>query len=452
MDRDEALAVVDSVLDASPADQTEALLLAGTTALTRYADSAIHQNVASTDATLVVRAVLGKRIGVARTNRLGPDDVREAVDAAVRLARVQRPNEEFVSLPEAGPPPEVPAYARRTERATPEARADAVRDVISVMADRGVRAYGALETSTHTTAVTNSLGVRATTKGTVAHLVVSGIKDEDGSQGYGRSEDLHVDLGQLDPRARAEEAADKATRSVHPKPLDPGTYAVVLEDGAVATLVQLLGVLAFGAQAFQEGRSVLSGKLGTQVTGEDVALWDDGTDPAGLPVGFDAEGVPKRRVLLLEEGMARSVVHDAFTAGREGTASTGHALPPPNPLGPIPLHLFLQAGDASLEEMVAETARGIYVTRFHYTNAADPARVLLTGMTRDGTFLIEDGEIGPAVRNLRFTQGALEALGEASLLGRDRRPHRTSSWLGSGATTVPALRVDRFRFTGVTEF
>lgn len=452
MERDEALETLEAVLDVSPADQTEAILVGDATALTRYANSAIHQNVVSTDATLVIRTVVGKRVGVARTNRTDAEALREAVDRAVGLAKAQRPNPDFVSLPEGGPPAKVDNYASRTAKATPEERADIVRDVIARLDDRGVQAFGALETTTYAMGVANSLGAEAFDRGTVAHLVVSGIREEDGSQGYGRAEDLHADLGKLDPARRAEEAAEKALRGVRPQALEAGTYPVVLEDAATATLVIFLSFLAFGALAHQEGRSALSGKLGKRATGENITLADDATNPGGLPFGFDPEGTPKGRIPLLEGGVARAVVHDSFTAGRAGATSTGHALLPPNPLGPIPLHPVLEAGDATVEEMVADTKRGVYVTRFHYTNAVDPAKALLTGMTRDGTFLIEDGELGPPVKNLRFTQGALEALEGVSHLGSAPRPHRTSSWLGLGAALVPALRLESFRFTGTTEF
>ncbi len=146
------------------------------------------------------------------------------------------------------------------------------------------------------------------------------------------------------------------------------------------------------------------------------------------------------------------MVYDSYEAGKDEKASTGHALPSPNSVGPLAVNPFLETGDASLEEMVAETKRGLYVTRFHYVNPVDPRKAILTGMTRGGTFLIKDGEIAGSARNLRFTQGILEALQQASLVGGEARPHRYSTWLGMGATTVPAMKVDRFRFTGATEF
>ncbi|MDX1534905.1 MAG: metallopeptidase TldD-related protein, partial [Thermoplasmata archaeon] len=241
-------------------------------------------------------------------------------------------------------------------------------------------------------------------------------------------------------------------RSVPPRRVEPGEYTVILEDPAVSTLALYLSFITFNGLAYQEGRSFVSGRLGERVTGTGVNLWDEGTRAEGLPMGFDSEGVPKQRTTLLEDGIAQSVVYDSYTAGREDRESTGHALTAPNPFGPLAVNPFLAPGDATVDEMVEETQRGLLVTRFHYTNAVNPARAIITGMTRDGTFLVEDGEVAGPVRNLRFTQGIMEALDGASLIGRGWNSHRLSSWLGFGATTVPALRLDRFRFTGVTEF
>jgi predicted Zn-dependent protease len=166
---------------------------------------------------------------------------------------------------------------------------------------------------------------------------------------------------------------------------------------------------------------------------------------------FDFEGVPKQRVTLIENGVARGVVYDSFTAGREaGKVSTGHSLPAPNTTGPIPINLFLAPGQASKEEMLASTERGIWVTRFHYTNPVHPVKTVLTGMTRDGTFLIENGQITRALKNLRFTQSILEAFDRVEMLSSDLKTVK-ASW-GSFATCAPAAKIREFRFTGATEF
>jgi predicted Zn-dependent protease len=212
----------------------------------------------------------------------------------------------------------------------------------------------------------------------------------------------------------------------------------------VGDLIGFLGYMGFGGNAFNEGRSCFSGKLGERVCGESITIYDDGLDPSFMPLPFDFEGNPRRKVLLIEKGIARGVVHDRTTAKEAGVEPTGHATPPPGAWGPYPMHLKLAPGDATVEEMIASTERGLLVTRFHYTNIAHPLRTELTGMTRDGTFLIENGKLTRGVRNLRFTQSVLGALSNVEMIGRAPR-------IAEGCL-VPALKVRSFHFSGATEF
>jgi predicted Zn-dependent protease len=213
----------------------------------------------------------------------------------------------------------------------------------------------------------------------------------------------------------------------------------------------MMSFTGFGAVAMQEGRSFMAGKIGQQIVDPRISIWDDGLSTDTIPWPFDFEGVPKQRVDLIEAGIARGVVYDSYRAGKEeGKESTGHALPAPNPFGPIPLNPFIAPGDATLEEMIASTERGLYVTRFHYTRPAEPTKVVITGMTRDGTFLIENGEIAYPVKNLRFTQGYLEALNHVDVIGSE--PRMLMGLGDIGRTSVPALKLDKFNFTGATEF
>jgi predicted Zn-dependent protease len=213
----------------------------------------------------------------------------------------------------------------------------------------------------------------------------------------------------------------------------------------------MMAYTGFSAVAFQEGRSFLCGKLGEQIVDPRISIWDDGLSLEGLPQPFDFEGVPKQRVDLIQEGIARGVVYDSYRAGKEqGQASTGHALPPTFTMGPLPLNAFFGPGDATIEEMIASTERGIYVTRFHYTRPVEPSKVVITGMTRDGTFMVENGEIAYPIKNLRFTQGYLEALNHVEMVGKESR--LLAGWSALFRSTVPALKLGRFNFTGATEF
>jgi predicted Zn-dependent protease len=219
----------------------------------------------------------------------------------------------------------------------------------------------------------------------------------------------------------------------------------VLEEYAVVDLLDMLGYLGFSALAVQEGRSFA--EPGRRVGSDLVSMWDDGADPAGLPMSFDYEGVGKERVELIDRGICRDVVYDAQTAARAGRRSTGHGLPAPNPYGPFPLNMVMGPGDAARDDLVGGMDRGLLVTRFHYTNPVHPKLVIVTGMTRDGTFLVEDGRIVAPVRNLRFTQSYLDALAGVVAVGRERRTLR--GFLGG--VVVPAVRVEGWTFTGATE-
>jgi predicted Zn-dependent protease len=281
----------------------------------------------------------------------------------------------------------------------------------------------------------------------MAHILTVAMGED--SSGYGSA--AAMDVRALDPEAVGREAVDKALRSRNPTAIEPGAYTVILEAEAVADMLTTLGFLGLGALAVQEGHSFMNGRFGDRIAGENITIWDDGHDWRGVPMPFDCEGVPKQRVMLIENGVARGVVYDSFTAGREpGKTSTGHSLPAPNTSGPLPLNLFMAPGGATVEQMLASTQRGIWVTRFHYTNTVHPVQTVLTGMTRDGTFLIENGQLARPLKNLRFTQSILEAFGRAEMLGSELKLI-VDDWDGFGVC-VPAAKIRDFRFTGTTEF
>jgi predicted Zn-dependent protease len=265
----------------------------------------------------------------------------------------------------------------------------------------------------------------------------------DGGSGYAGA--AAVDHRAIDAAALGREAADKARATADPVALPAGDYPVVLESYAVVDILDMLGYLGFSGLAVEEERSFA--EPGKVIGSPLVTIRDDATDPAGTPASFDYEGVAKQPVALVEAGVCRDVVWDAETAQRAGRASTGHGLPAPNTYGPFPLNMVMSAGDASREDLVAGLERGLLVTRFHYTNPVHPKLAIITGMTRDGLFLVEDGRVVGPVRNLRFTQSYLDALAGVEAVGRERRLLR--GFLGS--CLVPAIRVGSFTFTGVTE-
>ena len=425
------------------ATEAEALVMAEDASLTRFANSQIHQNVAETNMTVNLRVVIGKRVGVASSGRTDREGLRRLAEHATAIARVVEELEDWPGLP--GPTPVeavTGAYAGATAEASPEVRAAGVRQVIAAADDAGVTAYGSFSSGKETTAVANSAGVRVGGTRTVAQLLTVSM-GPDGGSGY--AEGAAVDIDDIDAAGIGREAAGKARATANAVAIDAGDYPVVLEEYAVVDLLDMLGYLGFSALAVQEERSFV--EIGKRIGSDLVSIVDDGHDPAGLPMAFDYEGVAKQRVPLLEGGVCRGVVYDSQTAARDGKRSTGHGLPAPNPWGPFPLNMVMAPGSQSREDLIAGLDRGLLVTRFHYTNPVHPKLAIITGMTRDGTFLVEDGQIVGPVRNLRFTQSYLDALACTVGIARDRKTLK--GFLGG--VVVPAIRLEGWTFTGTTE-
>ena len=440
--------ITDRILTLSEADQTEVVVLGTDSYLTRFANNIIHQNVSESNVEVRVRAVLGKRVGVASINSLADEALQKVVENAITVARFQPENPEFKSLPEPVPIPPAEGFVERTASYTPEQRARGVKAICDQAAAAGLNAAGAFSTAAREIAVANSLGIFAYHPSTLATLTTV-IMGED-SSGYSFAASMNVD--EIDPEALGREAVDKALRSRGPVEIEPGEYTVILEEYAVTDMLFILDYLGFSALAVQEGRSFMGGRFGEKIVGDNVTIWDDGRDPRTVVLPFDFEGVPKQRLELITSGVAKGVAYDTFTAGREeGKQSTGHALPAPNTSGPLPINLLMATGEATKEDMLRSTERGIWVTRFHYTNPVHPLKTVFTGMTRDGTFLIEHGEITRPLKNLRFTQSILEALSNVEMIGRESKLW-VDDWSGLVGVRAPALKIARFNFTGVTEF
>ncbi len=428
---------------AAGAGETEAVVSVEGAQLTRFANSEIHQNVAETDGSINLRVAIGKRVGVASSNRLDDDGLRRLADTAVSIARNSAELEDWGGLPDPTPVRELPAgWSEATAAATPEQRAEGVRAVIAAADAVGVRAFGSFSTSAEHLAVANSHGVRAAQRRTAAGLLTVTMAP-DGGSGY--AEQAGVDLGSIDAAAVGREAAEKARATANPVAVDPGDWTVVLEEYAVVDVLSMLAYMGFSALAVQEERSFA--EPGKVIGSELVTIVDDATEPGALPMAFDYEGVAKERVVLVERGVCRDVVYDQQTAARAGRRSTGHGLPAPNPYGPFPLNLVMSAGSTPRDALVGELERGLLVTRFHYTNPVHPKLAIVTGMTRDGTFLVEDGRIVGPVRNLRFTQSYLGALAGTVAVGDARRTVRGDF----GGVLVPPIRVEGWTFTGTTE-
>ncbi|HEX9057793.1 MAG TPA: TldD/PmbA family protein [Ktedonobacterales bacterium] len=426
------------------ATQAEVLFWGTTSALTRFAVNTIHQNVAEEGEQISVRVVLGNRIGVTGGNQVDDASLRDVVRRAIAIASVQPENPEFKSLPGPEPIPEVRgAYSEATAAYGPEERAAGVGAIVARAVERGYESAGAFETSTIQLAVANSLGVWAHQPRTEAELHAVVMADAAGS---GWTQRVAVDASALDFEALAREAVEKAERSRHPEELPIGEYRVVLDSYAVADMLQNLSFMGLNALAMEEERSPFTGRMGQQVASTSVTILDDAFESAGLPRAFDYEGVPKRRVALVDRGVASAVVYDSLSAHKEGKPNTGHALPAPNTFGAFPENLMMAPGEATREDLFRGVERGVYVTRFHYTNIVHPVRTLFTGMTRDGTFLIERGELTRPVKSFRFTQSIWEALNGVEAISANRVQCRDYT-----TVLAPAVRLASWHFTGTTQ-
>jgi len=448
IEREAALRLLRHMVQESPADQTEVILLTEDSSLTRFAGSAVHQHVAERNQTLILRVILEKKVAVVTTNMLQPSSIKRLLQKANSLAKVQHPNDEFISLPGPKSIPEIETFSENIGLLTPHRKVKMIKNLLKQVKEKGCKASGAFSNGGVELAVVNSLGVETYQKFSdlFLHLIVENEK----SSGYASFVARNPD--QLDVDSLAQEAIKKTSRE-EPIQVEPGEYEVILEPYAVNEFLSFLGYLGFHALAVQEGRSFFSGRFGEKMVDEKVTIYDDGLDPKGLQVPFDFEGIPKKKVTFFDRGVAKEVTYDSFTGGREGKESTGHGLIAPNTAGPIPINLFMKGGESSLEEMIKSVRKGIYVTRFHYTNVVEPMKGVITGMTRDGTFLIEEGEIKRPIKNLRFTESILKALSQVTAISKDRRVCSEGTVYSRRfvtGTVAPAIKIDGFNFSGVS--
>jgi predicted Zn-dependent protease len=448
---DRALELLQSVLALVPADEAEATLLVEDQSLTRFANNAIHQNVAQSNVQLAVRAIVAGGVGLALSNRHDSEGQRRVAEQAAALARLQPPDSEFPGLPSATEIRPAMTFFEETASVTPAQRAAAVRSVVDEASRRGFVATGAMATETGELAIANTSGIAAYAPLTLASLRT--VVDANPPTGLGLqtgyADAISRDISQIDAGAVAARATAKCVLNREPQKLPPGGHVTVLEEIAVADLLRFLARLGLSAQAAQEGRSFAVGKMGRQVCGENLTLWDDAADPRGLAQPFDWEGVGAVRLTLIENGTLRELAYDSRAAANEDRTSTGHAVSRLGGFGPpwpAPTHLFMAPGDTPRQELIAGVERGVLVTRFHYTHCPDPQRVVATGTTRDGTFLIENGRISGALRDLRFTQSVLDTFSNIEALSDAPELHR--DWWSSAAHHVPAMRVRDFQFTG----
>ncbi|MBI3290545.1 TldD/PmbA family protein [Candidatus Microgenomates bacterium] len=456
--------IANKVLRMCTASECEVLLFVTDHGLTRFANSQIHQNVAYEDLGISVRVILhdstsevsksrrkftsevskGARIGVASTNSFDPKLLRDVVKRAENLAKINKVDPHFKSLPKKSKYSKV---EQSVYEASADARANAVAEIIRQAKSEKITASGAYDTVVTEVAVANSHGLWAYHSGSAADLSTILM----GATSTGFAGQVGKRIEDIDVVAVGARAVAKVETGKNPITVKPGEWEVILEPQAVNEMMAFFAWLGPNARIYHEQASNFSGKLGQKVMGKNITIMDDPLNSQGFPMPFDFEGYPKSKLEIVGDGVFKNVVYDSYHAAKFKAKNTGHALPAPNIGGPMPLHLTFKIGKKSLEEMIKSVKKGLLVTRLWYVRVLNPRTLSITGMTRDGTFLIRNGKIVRGVKNMRFNQSIPDALSNVVQVGRDALP-LSSMELEIGANIMPPLHIKRWNFTSGTEF
>lgn len=435
--------IAEKILRFSEADETEVDISATVDALTRFANNTIHQNVAEQSLSVSVCTVFDGRIARSTTNKIDDESLRRAVAASERLAKSQPKNPDVLPMLGKQKYTKVARYFAATAGASPDERARAVVKVAKLAASRKQTAAGIFTTGATASLLANSSGLVASHRQTRAEFSVTILESD--SSGWAKSNS--PDVSNVDPAELAERASRTAAATRDPREAAPGAWTVILQPAAVLDLVGFL-FYDFAGTAILDKRSCFNDRLGKRVFGENITLTDDVFHPLQSGPPYDGEGFPRQKVLLVERGMPRNLVYSRATAKKMKTRPTGHGFALPNEYGEAPFNLVFEGGKTSVDEMVATTDRGILVTRLWYIREVEPYEKVLTGMTRDGTFLVEGGRVVGGIRNFRFNQSVLEMLSNVEALGPAVRAAGEESF----EMVVPAMKISGFRFSEVTKF
>jgi predicted Zn-dependent protease len=439
---DELLAVADRVLSRVPASaEAEVTVTGGTEALTRFATSFIHQNVADDVRRVSLRVAVDGRVAAATASQTDDAALDSLVRSAIDAAGLQPVDPGWPGLAPPAAAPPVEHWDDATAAADPAERASRVRGFVD--AARGLETAGFCSTDALVTAFANSAGQRLSGRASVAAL--DGISRTPSSDGSGRA--ASAALRDLDGASIGAEATRRARDSADPTDLEPGRYEVVLEPGCVTNVLSFLSIFGFNGRAVEEGRSFV--RIDEGQFDPAINLRDDVADPISTGLPFDAEGTPKRRLDIVKDGTSVSLVNDRRTAKALGAESTGHAVEGAGAFGALPLNLVLDRGSQSRDELIASVERGVLVTDFWYTRILDPRTLVVTGLTRNGVWLIENARITRPVQNLRFTQSYVDALAPGAVRGVGSDQELVvGGTFGLGAYAVPSLHLASWNFTG----
>jgi PmbA protein len=458
--RERAAEIFDRIRRFSSADEVEVLFNESRFTLTRFANNTIHQNVAEENHIASVRTVFDGKTARATANQFDDESLKRAVEASENLAKVQVPDPDLLPMAsddeaDSSARPTPSRFFEQTAAVTAGERANAVKKIVEIAGKHKLTTAGIYSTSQSAEAIFNSRGLARWHEQTLAEISVTMLGETSSGWQKGNSPDVrNIDAQQL-----GETAARKANESSHPREIAPGKYTVILEPAAVLDIVGFM-FWDFSGMAILDQRSFLNDRVGTKLFGENITISDDVYHPLQTGAPFDGEGVRRQPVQLVENGVVKRVVYARGTAAKMkkseyaakvGTIEpTGHGFPLPNEMGEMPLNIVFAppANPQTLEEMIASTERAILVTRLWYIREVDPYEKILTGMTRDGTFLIEHGKIQCGLRNFRFNQSLISMLSNVEAMSVPVR----SSGEESFDMVAPAMKVMDFNFTEVTKF
>ncbi len=423
----------------------EVMISSGNSALTRFGENVITQNVSSRSVGIDIRLLKESKMGKASTGNLSDDGIKKCVETAIAALKVAEKDDEILPLLNQQTYQPRTNFHHNSVNLTPISKAEGVSEAVKVCSNEGLQGAGIYSNGGGNIAIASTEGLWAYHQSSTSTFSLSAMSGD--SSGW--AEEGDPDVSQINVNRLAQTAVRKALAGRNPIGIDPGAYTVIFEPSAVADFLLFLGWEALNGKAFVEGRSCFSGKVGERVVGENITLTDNASHPMSPGNPFDYEGMPKQKVLMIENGIFRKTVHDRSTGKIDGSASTGHSLPKPDSNGPMPLNVIMDPGDSSMDEMISSTDKGLLVTRLHYSNILDPMKMMLTGMTRDGLFMIENGEVTKGVKNMRYTESVLHVLSNVEAM--TKQLFKTETFWGGGGTVVPAIKVNDFHFTSRTE-
>lgn len=450
--------IFDRIKKLSTADEVEVFLSGGKFALTRFANNTIHQNVAEENHTLSVRAAFGGRTARASTNKFDDESLRRVVEASENLAKVQHSDPDLLPMPdvrEAAGSATPSRHFAATAAITPELRAEGVKRIVGVADQHKLTTAGTYSSNEWVEGIFNSRGLTKWHEQTSAEISITMIGDDSSGWQKANSPDATI----LNPLALAETAAQKALDSAHPKEIPAGKYPVILEPAAALDIVGFM-FCDYSGTSILDQRSFLTGRIGQKIFGENITIWDDVNHPLQTGSPFDGEGMTRQRVPFVEKGIVNRVVYARATAARMKHSeyrdnvgpieATGHGFLLPNETGEMPMNIVFAAPQApqTIEQMVAATERGVLVTRLWYIREVEPYEKILTGMTRDGTFFLENGRVKHGIRNFRFNESLIHMLSNVTAMSLPVRACGEESM----DMVVPAMKISEFNFTEVTRF